>query len=178
MSHSVDCNPERPISRAYAFHEPHRLDSIQQPPSPYMERANQISRGSNTSTTSSVPTSPSPLIESASKSTLLGPRDRLDDLHDLNHELQHTNTGVHHLTDTGRKVSDQRSKKISQTKPPSIKQERVTVPISLTVFMMTVYILIGATVFTFWESEDYVKWAYFCFITLSTIGFGDIVPGE
>ncbi|VDP69996.1 unnamed protein product [Schistosoma mattheei] len=52
-----------------------------------------------------------------------------------------------------------------------------TVPISLTILMMTVYILLGATVFCLWESTDYLKWSYFCFVTLSTIGFGDIVPG-
>ncbi|VDP72150.1 unnamed protein product [Schistosoma curassoni] len=53
-----------------------------------------------------------------------------------------------------------------------------TVPISLTILMMTVYILLGATVFCLWESTDYLKWSYFCFVTLSTIGFGDIVPGK
>ncbi|CAH8486814.1 unnamed protein product [Schistosoma turkestanicum] len=52
-----------------------------------------------------------------------------------------------------------------------------TVPISLTILMMTVYILLGAAVFCLWESTDYLKWSYFCFVTLSTIGFGDIVPG-
>uniref|UniRef100_A0A5K4F850 Ion_trans_2 domain-containing protein n=2 Tax=Schistosoma mansoni TaxID=6183 RepID=A0A5K4F850_SCHMA len=52
-----------------------------------------------------------------------------------------------------------------------------TVPISLTILMMTFYILLGAAVFCLWESTDYLKWSYFCFVTLSTIGFGDIVPG-
>lgn len=62
----------------------------------------------------------------------------------------------------------------------SVKEDisKVTVPISLSLFIMTTYILIGATVFSKWENEGYLKWSYFCFITLSTIGFGDIVPGE
>ncbi|CAH8484135.1 unnamed protein product [Schistosoma turkestanicum] len=54
---------------------------------------------------------------------------------------------------------------------------KVTVPISLSLIIMTTYILIGAIVFSIWQDPDYLKWSYFCFITLSTIGFGDIVPG-
>ncbi|VDP27163.1 unnamed protein product [Schistosoma mattheei] len=55
---------------------------------------------------------------------------------------------------------------------------KVTVPISLSLVIMTTYILIGAIVFSIWQDPDYLKWSYFCFITLSTIGFGDIVPGN
>lgn len=61
---------------------------------------------------------------------------------------------------------------------PSSEEKPVNVPISLTLCMMFIYILIGATVFCMWENPDYIKWSYFCFVTLSTIGFGDIVPGE
>ncbi|KAL5962296.1 Potassium channel subfamily K member 18 [Taenia solium] len=60
---------------------------------------------------------------------------------------------------------------------PSSEEKPVNVPISLTLCMMFIYILIGATVFCMWENPDYIKWSYFCFVTLSTIGFGDIVPG-
>ncbi|VDD78120.1 unnamed protein product [Mesocestoides corti] len=59
----------------------------------------------------------------------------------------------------------------------SLEDKPVNVPISLTLCMMFIYILIGATVFCMWENPDYIKWSYFCFVTLSTIGFGDIVPG-
>jgi len=31
--------------------------------------------------------------------------------------------------------------------------------------------------FTLWEEWDYLAGCYFCFVTLSTIGFGDLVPG-
>lgn len=39
------------------------------------------------------------------------------------------------------------------------------------------YILGGAMLFGLWETWDELQSAYFCFITLSTIGFGDVVPG-
>lgn len=29
-----------------------------------------------------------------------------------------------------------------------------------------------------WEGWDALKAAYFCFVTISTIGFGDVVPGS
>jgi len=31
--------------------------------------------------------------------------------------------------------------------------------------------------FGLWEGWDTLQSAYFCFVTLSTIGFGDVVPG-
>ena len=31
--------------------------------------------------------------------------------------------------------------------------------------------------FGLWEGWDLLQSAYFCFVTLSTIGFGDVVPG-
>ena len=34
----------------------------------------------------------------------------------------------------------------------------------------------GAVIFHTWEGWDWASAAYFCFITLSTVGFGDMVP--
>lgn len=54
----------------------------------------------------------------------------------------------------------------------------VTVPIYVSLLLITGYIAIGALLFTLWEKEwNYLIGCYFCFITLSTIGFGDYVPG-
>lgn len=41
----------------------------------------------------------------------------------------------------------------------------------------TGYIFGGAMLFGLWEGWDTLQSAYFCFVTLSTIGFGDVVPG-
>ena len=59
----------------------------------------------------------------------------------------------------------------------TISLEDVTVPFSLCLLVMAAYILGGALLFSQWEGWGYLDGSYFCFITLSTIGFGDMVPG-
>lgn len=52
------------------------------------------------------------------------------------------------------------------------------VPIAICLILVLWYIVFGATMFKLWEETwSIFDGAYFCFITLSTIGFGDIVPG-
>jgi len=51
------------------------------------------------------------------------------------------------------------------------------VPIFICLLVAVWYIVFGAIMFKVWEEWSYFEGAYFCFITLSTIGFGDIVPG-
>lgn len=44
---------------------------------------------------------------------------------------------------------------------------------------MVSYILFGAIIFIRWEdSWKVLTGCYFCFISLSSIGFGDVVPGD
>ncbi|KAH3886238.1 uncharacterized protein LOC127841952 [Dreissena polymorpha] len=53
----------------------------------------------------------------------------------------------------------------------------IQVPTSVCLLLMTSYIMLGTFLFAYWENWDIVTGTYFCFITLSTIGFGDVVPG-
>ncbi|XP_046568566.1 two pore potassium channel protein sup-9-like [Haliotis rubra] len=63
--------------------------------------------------------------------------------------------------------------------PVHTKLSEARVPISLTLCIMTGYIIGGAIMFALWEKDwDFLIASYFCFITLSTIGFGDYVPGS
>lgn len=65
---------------------------------------------------------------------------------------------------------------MGNTGAPSL--DSVTVPISLCLTVMVSYICGGALLFGEWEGWGFLDGSYFCFITLSTIGFGDIVPGN
>ncbi|XP_047481462.1 uncharacterized protein LOC125033923 isoform X1 [Penaeus chinensis] len=52
------------------------------------------------------------------------------------------------------------------------------VPIWLGVMLVFAYILAGAFLFAGWEGWGFLDSVYFCFITLTTIGFGDFVPAQ
>ncbi|XP_077273512.1 potassium two pore domain channel subfamily K member galene isoform X2 [Temnothorax americanus] len=56
------------------------------------------------------------------------------------------------------------------------RQPTKPVPIWLCVFLVVSYIFGGAYLFSKWEEWHFLDSAYFCFITLTTIGFGDFVP--
>ncbi|CAG9787570.1 unnamed protein product [Diatraea saccharalis] len=58
------------------------------------------------------------------------------------------------------------------------KEEIKPVPIWLCVFLVASYIVAGTFLFKRWENWEYLDAAYFCFITLTTIGFGDFVPAQ
>jgi len=55
---------------------------------------------------------------------------------------------------------------------------RKPVPILLSILLVIVYIVGGAFLFQMWEGWPFLDSAYFCFITLTTIGFGDLTPDQ
>jgi potassium channel subfamily K protein len=54
---------------------------------------------------------------------------------------------------------------------------KLSVPLTITIGLLAFYVFVGALLFGVWEDWDWLTAAYFCFITISTIGFGDYVPG-
>ena len=56
--------------------------------------------------------------------------------------------------------------------------DQIGIPIILCVIIILSFLSFGSVVFHFWEGWDFVSAAYFCFITMSTIGFGDMVPAN
>ena len=54
----------------------------------------------------------------------------------------------------------------------------ITIPVTTCLLILISYIIFGAVLFAAWEGWNYMDGAYFCFISLMTIGFGDFVPGN
>ncbi|KAM8711070.1 hypothetical protein ACLKA7_000236 [Drosophila subpalustris] len=52
------------------------------------------------------------------------------------------------------------------------------VPISLVLLILMCYVCVGTVIFALWENWSLIDGAYFCFVTLSTIGYGDFVPAR
>ena len=52
----------------------------------------------------------------------------------------------------------------------------IPIPIIVNIIIIATYVGMGAVVFSQWEGWNTMSAAYFSFVTLTTIGFGDLVP--
>ncbi|KAG6449864.1 hypothetical protein O3G_MSEX006302 [Manduca sexta] len=64
------------------------------------------------------------------------------------------------------------------TPAPSVFEidDEFNLPISVAIFILVVYIIIGAVAYNLWETWSFFESFYFVFISMSTIGLGDLVP--
>ncbi|XP_014370713.2 uncharacterized protein LOC106720510 [Papilio machaon] len=64
------------------------------------------------------------------------------------------------------------------TPAPSVFEidDEFNLPISVAITILAIYIIIGALAFNVWEKWDFFESFYFVFISMSTIGLGDLVP--
>ncbi|XP_066938777.1 potassium channel subfamily K member 18-like [Macrobrachium rosenbergii] len=59
----------------------------------------------------------------------------------------------------------------------TVIDDNFNLPISLALLILLLYILIGCVIYTIWEEDwTYFTAFYFIFISMTTIGFGDLVP--
>lgn len=54
----------------------------------------------------------------------------------------------------------------------------VRIPVWLVLCIFFLYLTMGALLFSQWEKWRFLEAMYFVFVTISTIGFGDIIPGN
>ncbi|KAF6774749.1 hypothetical protein AHF37_07733 [Paragonimus kellicotti] len=55
--------------------------------------------------------------------------------------------------------------------------EVIAVPLTVSIVVLAAYTILGAIIFRIWEDWNFADAAYFSFVTIATIGFGDLVPG-
>ncbi|CAI4222262.1 unnamed protein product [Auanema sp. JU1783] len=83
----------------------------------------------------------------------------------------------------GRSYRSDRSERSDEMSLHSLRRQGYArtnekMPVSVGICIVFAFISGGAVLFSWWEGWNPFDGAYYCFITLSTIGFGDIVPGQ
>jgi hypothetical protein len=58
------------------------------------------------------------------------------------------------------------------------RQKKMGVPLFITIIIIPSYLFCGMLIFSSFENWSKLDALYFCFVTLTTIGFGDLMPGS
>nr|XP_015839298.1 PREDICTED: potassium channel subfamily K member 18-like isoform X3 [Tribolium castaneum] len=56
--------------------------------------------------------------------------------------------------------------------------DEFNLPVTLAIFILVVYMFVGALIYWLWEAWNFFDSFYFVFISMSTVGFGDMVPND
>ncbi|CAJ0947085.1 unnamed protein product, partial [Mesorhabditis belari] len=65
-----------------------------------------------------------------------------------------------------------------ESESESSMEDELRIPVFMVLLVLLAYTAIGGILFQHWENMEYFEAFYFCFITMATVGFGDIVPTE
>ncbi|KAL3173701.1 hypothetical protein MRX96_041510 [Rhipicephalus microplus] len=77
-------------------------------------------------------------------------------------------------TPTAEEGGEEASKAASEEE--LVIDDQFNLPVSLALLLLSIYMTVGACIFTIWEEWSFFEAFYFVFISMSTIGFGDYVP--
>ncbi|XP_052771216.1 uncoordinated protein 58-like [Mya arenaria] len=75
-------------------------------------------------------------------------------------------------------AAGQRSRSSSKVVNGYEVDDEFNLPISIAIGILFVYIMLGATMYMIWEDWTFIESFYFVFVSLSTIGFGDVLPAH
>ncbi len=76
----------------------------------------------------------------------------------------------------GTKQTGTSARKDAQTDDVYVIDDEFNLPPIIAILIATIYILLGAVLYNQWEDWTYLEAFYFLFVSVSTIGFGDVLP--
>ncbi|XP_013392005.1 uncharacterized protein LOC106159768 [Lingula anatina] len=72
--------------------------------------------------------------------------------------------------------NEETESEVDKKNTPYEIDENFNIPIVFALLLVIVYILVGAIIYIQWEEWSYLEAFYFIFISISTIGLGDVTP--
>lgn len=75
-----------------------------------------------------------------------------------------------------RTVKSEAAKPLVEEVPVFVVDDEFNLPVTVAIVLTFLYILLGALIYCQWEEWSYLEAFYFVFISVSTIGFGDVLP--